>query len=59
MKLKKLILLQLALFFGLAIMVACERNEESAVSAAKNVEKDSKKIEVSNHSATSTTLIIK
>lgn len=57
MKLKKLILLQLTLFFGLAIMVACERNEECALSAAKKSEKDSKKIEVSPNSVTSTTPI--
>lgn len=55
MKLKKLILFQLALFLGLAIMVACERNEECALSAAKPIEKDSKKIEIFS-SATSTTL---
>jgi hypothetical protein len=58
MKLKKLILLQLTLFFGLAIMVACERNEECALSAAKNSKKDSKKIEVAQYSVTSTTLLI-
>ncbi|AFM03863.1 hypothetical protein Fleli_1436 [Bernardetia litoralis DSM 6794] len=55
MNLKKLILLQLTLFFGLAIMVACERNEESALSAAQDVEKDTKKLEVSTYSVTSTT----
>ena len=55
MKLKKLILLQLTLFLGLAIMVACERNEKCTSSAAQNVEKDSKKLEVSTYSVTSTT----
>jgi hypothetical protein len=55
MKLKKLILLQLTLFFGLAIMVACERDEKCDLSAAKKTEKYSKKIEVSTHSVTSTT----
>ena len=55
MKLKKLILLQLTLFFGLAIMVACERNEECALSAAQNTKKDSKKTEVAQYSVTSTT----
>lgn len=40
MKLKKLILLQLTLFLGLAAMVACERNEECALSAAKKSEKN-------------------
>ncbi|WP_338789866.1 hypothetical protein [Bernardetia sp. MNP-M8] len=59
MKLKKLILLQLTLFLGLAIMVACERNEECALSAAPKVKKDSKKIEVSHYSVTSTTPTIK
>ncbi len=62
MKLKKLILFQLTLFFGLAIMVACERNEECALGAAPNAKKDSKKIEVSQisqYSVTSTTQIIK
>jgi hypothetical protein len=59
MKLKKLILFQLTLFFGLAIMVACERNEECALGAAQNAKKDFKKIEVSQHSVTSTTQIIK
>ncbi|WP_375563081.1 hypothetical protein ACE193_11320 [Bernardetia sp. OM2101] len=58
MKLKKLILLQLTLFFGLAIMVACERNEECALSAAQNIEKDSKKLEVSSYSVTSTIPIL-
>lgn len=45
MKLKKLILIQLTLFLGLALMVACERNEECSLSAAKNDKKDSNKIE--------------
>ncbi|WP_338761720.1 hypothetical protein WAF17_16050 [Bernardetia sp. ABR2-2B] len=54
MKLKKLILLQLTLFFGLAIMVACERNEECSLSAAPKVKKNSKKIEVAHYSASTT-----
>lgn len=58
MKLKKLILFQLALFCGLTIMVACERNEECKLDAANNTEKDAKKIKVSqfsHHSVISTT----
>lgn len=45
MKLKKLILLQLTLFLGLTVMVACERNEECALSAAKKTEKNMDKTE--------------
>lgn len=58
MKLKKLILFQLMLFVTLAVIVACERNEECKLDAAQNAEKDSKKIEVSQilqYSALSTT----
>jgi len=58
MKLKKLILFQLALFGGLTLMVACERNAECKLDAANNAEKESKKIEVSNHSVTSTTYLL-
>ncbi len=60
MKLKKLILLQLTLFFGLAIMVACERKQECALGTAQNNEKNSEKIEnpqISQHSVTSITQI--
>lgn len=59
MKLKKLILLQLTLFFGLAIMVAYERDEECALSAKQQLQKNSKKIDISQYSVTSTTPIIK
>lgn len=45
MKLKKLILFQLILFLGLTVMVACERNEECKLDAAKDI----KKIEVSQN----------
>lgn len=58
MNLKKLILLQLTLFLGLAIMIACERNEECTLNPMQDVEKESKKIEVSSYSVTSTTPLL-